>query len=111
MDEIKTKIDDVFDFIQKRRKTTSREVSKELKISGDDLDTYVYVLRRYGVIEVKYGWFDTQLYINEDNALKLADEFKYQLYCNADSTVIFDKKGAVDKNIKALAFMSMLKTE
>ncbi len=110
MDEIKTKIDDVFDFIQKKGKTTSREVSKEVKISKDDLDTYVYILRRYGMIEVKYGWFDTHLYINED-ALKLADEFKYQLYSNADSTVIFDKEGAADRNIKALAFMSMLKTE
>jgi transcription initiation factor IIE alpha subunit len=110
MDEIKTKIDDVFDFIQKKGKTTSKEVRNGLKISGDDLDTYLYVLRRYGMIEVKYDWFETYLYINEDNALKLADEFKSQL-SNADSTVIFDKQDATNKNIKALAFMSTLKTD
>jgi len=110
MDEIRTRIDDVFDFIQKKGKTTSREVRKGVRISGDDVDKYVYVLRKYGLIKVSYGWFDTHLYINEDPAIRLADEFKSQLYADA---AIFDKEVAGDmanKDIKALAFMSMLLT-
>ncbi|QLJ52417.1 MAG: hypothetical protein Sv326_0242 [Candidatus Fermentimicrarchaeum limneticum] len=113
MDEIRTRIDDVFDFIQKKGKTTSREVHKGVKISGDEVDKYVYVLRKYGLIKVSYGWFDTHLYINEDPAIRLADEFKSQLYADADNTAIFDKEFAGDianKDIKALAFMSMLLT-
>ena len=105
MDEIKTKIDLVFDFVQTKRKTTLRELSREVRVNADELDKYVNLLRKYGLIKVEYQWFNTFLYAEEIDLLKLSDEFKSQLYSSPDA----ETKGVevTDKNLKITALRSM----
>jgi len=110
MDEIKTKIDLVFEFVRSRKRASRREISRAVRLSGDEVDEYIYVLRKYGLIKVRYGWFDTYLYTEEDDVLKLVDEFK-SLLCTetASDTTIFDKDAEViDKNLKIMALRSLL---
>jgi hypothetical protein len=110
MDEIKTRIDQVHDFITARRKTTFRELLRESKLNRDELDKYVHVLCKYGLIKAKYGWFDTYLYIEKDNVTELIDEFKSLLDAGSiDDTVTSDKdEDATDKNLKIIAMKSIL---
>jgi hypothetical protein len=103
MDEIKTKIDHVFEFIQRKGKTTPKEVSREIKLNSDELDKYLEVLRKSGLIKVHYKLFNTYLSAADDDPVKLADQFKSQLY--EDYT---DNTAAVDKNLKIMALKSML---
>lgn len=62
MREIKTRIDDVFEFIQERGKTTAKEVSKEVGVDNKELETFVHVLKKNGLIRVRYALVNTYLY-------------------------------------------------
>ena len=68
MEEIRTRIDDVFEFIQERGKTTTREVSRGVRVDGDELDKFLYVLQKNGLIDVKYGLINTYIYSGEETA-------------------------------------------
>ena len=109
MEEIRTRIDVVFDFVASKRRTTFRELSREFKLKREDLERYTSVLSKYGLIKVKYGWFDTYLY-TEENIVQLIDEFKSLLYVeSANEAVTFDNDIEVtDKNLKITALRSIL---
>ena len=106
MKEIKTRIDKVFEFVKRRKKTTLKEVSREVRFDGDELDKCIYVLSKHNLIKVQYGLFNTYIYAEEDNILRLVDEFKSQLHATANDAIV-DKGIATDRNLKIMALRSM----
>jgi len=104
MKEIKTRIDDVFEFVTTRKKTTLRELSREFNLKREDLEKYTNVLSEYDLIKVKYGLFNTYLYTEEDNAVQLIKEFKSLLYLESTNDMEeFDKDEVKDKSMKITA--------
>jgi hypothetical protein len=66
MDKIRTRIDDVFDFIQEKGVTTKKEVSKELCLNSDELEKFVSVLQQHHLIDVRYSLMNTYLSVGEE---------------------------------------------
>jgi len=65
MEEIKTKVDDIVEFVQTRKKTTFGEVSRKVGIDRDRLEHIANVLQENGIIQVRYGLVGAYLYIEE----------------------------------------------
>jgi len=65
MNEIRTRIDEVLDFIQERGTTTKKEVSRELCLDTDELDKFISLLQKNHLIEVRCGLVNTYLCIGE----------------------------------------------
>ena len=65
MNEIRTRIDEVLDFIQERGTTTKKEVSRELCLDADELDKFITLLHKNHMIEVRYGLANTYLCVGE----------------------------------------------
>ena len=109
MEEIKTRIDHVHDFIAARNKTTYRELSREFSLNREELDKYVHVLCKYGLVKAKYGWFNTYLYKENGNITELIDGFKSLLYAGSiGDTVEPDNGELTDKDLKITAMKSIL---
>jgi len=68
MEEIKTKVDDIVEFVQTRKKTTFGEVSRKVGIDRDRLEHIANVLQENGIIQVRYGLISTYLYIEKGNS-------------------------------------------
>ncbi|MEM3555967.1 MAG: hypothetical protein QXF56_04585 [Candidatus Micrarchaeia archaeon] len=62
------------------------------------------------MIGVKYGWFSTYLYIQNEDIIKLAEEFKLKLYSH-NNAVITDSPDKADASLKRLYFMTILTAE
>lgn len=112
MEEIKTKIDEIFDFIQRRGSTTPNEVSKEFRMGPDELDKYVHVLSKSGLIKVHYSWLTTHFSVEESDSVPLAGEFKSTMNNEyaGDSAVLSTKDAEIaDKNLKIITMKRILK--
>jgi len=69
MEEIRTKIDDVLDFIEDRRVTTVKEVSSQVGVDRDRLDFFIEILENNRLIEVKYVIMGPLLYVGEETVI------------------------------------------
>ncbi|QLJ53142.1 MAG: hypothetical protein Sv326_0967 [Candidatus Fermentimicrarchaeum limneticum] len=69
MEEIRTKIDDVLDFIEDRRVTTAGEVSSQVGVDRDMLDVFIEILKNNRLIEVKYVIMGPLLYVGEETVI------------------------------------------
>jgi predicted DNA-binding transcriptional regulator len=108
MDEIKTKIDNVLEFIQKKETTTKKEVSKEFKMNSDELDKYIQILHKSGMIKVRYNWLNTYISAEVD-PIKMADEFKDTLNSECTNSSLGSNDAEIaDRHLKIMTLKSML---
>jgi len=69
MREIKTRIDDVLEFIQDRKATTFNEVSVETGLDKHTVEKFVDLLSTSGLVKVKYNLLGPRIYIGEETSM------------------------------------------
>lgn len=69
MRQIRTRIDDVFEFIQERKTTNLNEVSMQTGLNKDKVEEFVDLLKTSGLVKVKYNLLGPRIYIGEETEM------------------------------------------